>query len=122
MKMMSMIDHNDFPKKIKISGLPFIDHGWNNILKKYDFKESDGCPVYHLDKYWLYGIIPIVGIRMMRIDGVWQVLRNDPFSPGTDIHQQNGEDNSSPVGKWITGTTEVTVEAVEDDREPSWFW
>jgi hypothetical protein len=57
-----------YPDKLKVSGLPFFLHGWNNTYYKTK-ATSEGCPVYRLDPYVLYWLIPIVGVRLLKYKG-----------------------------------------------------
>lgn len=43
------------PQRVRVSGLPFLMHGWNNEFTL----EHDGR--YVMPKYMLYGVLPIVG-------------------------------------------------------------
>jgi hypothetical protein len=65
----------DYPQKIKVSGLPFMLQGWNNIFTKTDSDE----PVYRLNEYTLYGLIPIAPAIIYKLKDRWILRREDDF-------------------------------------------
>jgi len=90
-----------WPQQIRMSGLPFMLQGWNNVYYKTS-DISDGCPVYRLDSYNLYWLISIIGVRIMRIDGVWVIWRNGDYGP-IDIKKYGQSPQPDPFGSWSNG-------------------
>jgi hypothetical protein len=90
---------NLFPKNIKVKGLPFMLQGWNNIYKKTD-EISDNCPIYRLEEYNLYWIIPIIGVRIFREDGVWKMQRDCDFFPLYGFNKYGFAPQGDPFGYW----------------------
>ena len=94
-----------WPEKIKMNSLPFWTmHGWNKVLSKTS-RYSDGCPVYELQSYNLWGLIPIVGISIFREDGIWRLMRIDNYNlPNTRcIFKYGGKPQNDPFGSWSMG-------------------
>lgn len=80
------MNNYNWPKKIVVSGLPFMLQGWNNTYVRNDLlgvvidvstKYSDDVPIYTLESYWLYGIIPIASVQILRVNGEWILRRLD---------------------------------------------
>lgn len=92
---------DSWPQQIKMSGLPFMLQGWNNVYYKTG-ELSDGCPVYRLDSYNLYYFISIIGVRIMRLDGVWVIWRNGDIGP-IDIKKYGSSPQGDPFGHWSNG-------------------
>lgn len=85
-----------FPEKIKLSGLPFVLQGWNNVFRKTSEIIED-APVYTLDMYVLYGTIEIIGLTIYKNGGMWCARRNtDDYS----LFEKEGDDQDTPFGKW----------------------
>jgi phosphoglycolate phosphatase-like HAD superfamily hydrolase len=78
--MMSTTTPDNFPDQIRVRGLPFLLQGWNTVYYK-TARMADGCPIYRLDEYVLYGLIGIIGVSIYRSDGIWHLVRAD----GMDI-------------------------------------
>jgi hypothetical protein len=93
-----------FPNKIKVSGLPFFLQGWNNIYMKTN-QMSEGCPVYELQGYNLYWVMPIIGVIIYRKDGIWQMQRDCDLHP-MGIKKYGGS-QEDPFGYWTSGAIVV---------------
>ena len=67
-----------WPASVRVLGLPLILQGWNN---KYYLSDniSEGCPIYRMDSYNLFGIIPIIGVSLVRKGGLWVLQRDCDF-------------------------------------------
>jgi hypothetical protein len=96
-----------FPEKIKMSNLPFFFQGWNTVLKKTN-EFSDGAPVYRLNGYKLYYIIPIIGITIRRIAGRWYLHRDCDYINlfafmGKKKTPETVEKDPLPCGEWTYG-------------------
>lgn len=90
-----------FPNKIRVSGLPFMLQGWNNVYIKTG-EMSDDCPVYKLDSYTLYGVFPIIGVSIFRRNGIWVMQREcDGYPNG--IHKYGESPQPDPFGYWSDG-------------------
>ena len=72
-----------WPGAIKVTGLPFLLQGWNNIfVAKYSEKNSD-IPEYVLQPYTLYSVIDIFGVTISWNEEKekWQFTRHGDCSP-----------------------------------------
>lgn len=90
-----------FPTQIRVSGLPFMLQGWNNTYRSTSMT-TDECPIYRLDSYRLYGLIPIIGVTIFRKNGVWMLQRDGDFCP-TDIMKYGAGPQPDPFGYWSGG-------------------
>ncbi len=98
-----------FPEYIQVSGFTFFMHGWNRKYYKSS-RESDGCPVYLLDPYMLYWVIPIIGMMVYRENGIWRLkMIEDCLAP----YRKKSEDipQSDPFGEYTGG---ITVSPVDE--------
>jgi hypothetical protein len=77
--------------------------GWNNIYYR-THEESDACPVYRLEPYNLYYLIPIIGVKIFRKDGIW-VFKRDCDGNETDIRKYGKSPQGEPFGYWTYGAT-----------------
>ena len=84
-----------------MKGLTFLLQGWNNTYIKTS-ETKDGCPVYHLASYNLYGLIPIIGVKIYRSNGIW-VLHRDGDDLPTEIKKYGASPQSDPFGQWSNG-------------------
>lgn len=75
---------------ITVSGLPFMLQGWNKKFLGY----SDGS--YRLSSYSFYGVLSIIGVKIIKRGGVWVMI--DEY--GKIQITKTGSDQTSPVGKW----------------------
>lgn len=91
-----------FPEKIRVTGLPFMLQGWNNVYH-LTAEISDGCPVYRLNPYTLYLFIDIIGVRILRIDGVWCMQRDCDDHPMYSIKKYGDKNQPDPFGYWSSG-------------------
>nr|QYA18382.1 hypothetical protein KOM_12_112 [Clandestinovirus] len=89
-----------FPNQIRVKGLPFMLQGWNNVYYKTN-EISDGKPVYRLNPYTLYYTIPIIGVTIRKVDGVWVLQRDCDDSPLMNLNKYGGQDD--PFGFWSQG-------------------
>jgi hypothetical protein len=92
----------EFPQQIRVKGLPFMLQGWNAVYTKIN-EESDGCPVYHLEPYTLYWTIPIIGVRILRKNGIWRMKR-DCDNYESEIGKYGMAPQSDPFGYWTHGS------------------
>jgi hypothetical protein len=79
----SVINKVQWPGSIKVTGLPFLLQGWNNIfVAKYSEKNSD-IPEYVLQPYTLYNVIDIFGVTIAWNEEKekWQFTRDCDYSP-----------------------------------------
>ncbi len=91
----------EWPKKIKMSGLPFMLQGWN--CEFYLTSEtSDNAPVYRLDPYALYWMIPIIGVKILKYNGNW-VLQRDCDDAEFSFIQKVSTGSDYPWGTWSYG-------------------
>jgi hypothetical protein len=71
--------------------------GWNNSYYKTN-EMSDGCPIYRLDAYTLYWFIPIIGVEIKRVNGLWGFYRE--CDRGFATFTKNTGDKGHLFGKW----------------------
>ena len=90
-----------FPEKIKMKGLPFMMQGWNNVYERTG-EVSDGCPVYSLAPYNLYFVIAIIGVKIMRVGGIW-VLKRDCDLSHMSFRKYGYGPQGDPFGHWSNG-------------------
>ncbi len=103
-----------FPNKVKMSGLPFMFQGWNNIFTKTD-ELSEDCPIYVLSEYTLYSLIEIIGVNLLKKDGKWRLQRScDSSYFFTKI-----SDEDSPIGTWEYGGR--VTEALDNTHVREWL-
>lgn len=102
-----------YPNHIRVSGLPFMLQGWNNIYVKTD-RLSEGAPVYELAPYTLYGCIPIIGTRIFKTDGKWRLQRMCDFEP---VFTNLSEVTSTPLGAWFETYNERLCTITDADNE-----
>jgi hypothetical protein len=82
---------SELPDKIRVSGLPFMLQGWNNVYTKRKRMDGDEL-VYELHGYMLYWFIHIIGVSVhyrgqslvfhqgMRLDAPFRVsIRESPW-------------------------------------------
>ena len=70
------LEKENFTDKVRVTGLPLLLQGWNAIYYKTE-DTSEGFPVYRLDPYVLYLIIPILGVNLVVMNGKWTFERDD---------------------------------------------
>ena len=93
-----------FPERIKVSGLPFMFQGWNNIYYKTS-EIADGCPVYSLPSYTLYGFIEIIGVTIYRNNGIWVLQRVCDANPSLEIKKYGAAPQPDPFCFWAKNMT-----------------
>jgi len=59
----------------------------------------DGCPVYRLEPYTLYGFIDTIGISIYREGRIWKFKRD---RDGVPLYQKYGT-QQDPFGYWPNG-------------------
>lgn len=89
----SSMSIDEYPDKIKVTGLPFMLQGWNTTFDKK--KNDDGEVVYCLNSYILYFFIPIIGVTISKHDDEWRFTRNCDEGPFIR--------NNKLFGKWHDG-------------------
>ena len=90
-----------WPEKIRMRGMPIMWQGWNCVFT-YSGQLKEGCPVYRLDEYILYGSIVIIGATIKKHAGVW-IMQRDCDPAGRAITSKSGRDQAQPIGKWSVG-------------------
>ena len=98
---------NDFPNKIKMSGLPFVLQGWNTTFSKTK-DLSDGAPIYRLEPYSLYFTIPIIGGSVKKVNGKWIFVRDYDFGVNSGLEKVS-PGNCFPFGEWSYGAKIVPI-------------
>ena len=58
-KVAEEAEEGDVPRRIRVSGLPFMLQGWNTVYDRID--DIGGHPAYRLRPYTLYRLFPIIG-------------------------------------------------------------
>src|SRR5271157_238002 len=86
----------DWPLQLKMSRLPFMLQGWNCTFYKTG-GTSEGCPIYRLDPYTLYWTIPIIGVRILKVNGRWIINRDCDYSSDATVSKLYN-DQASPIG------------------------
>jgi hypothetical protein len=110
-----MENYGSYPPRIKMSGLPLCLSGWNAVFVKTE-KISCGCPVYTLDSYNMYNIVPIIGGTIFKRGDEWVFVRNcDDISDSLTYLYKN-DANDTPLGKWSYGGIVTKEETWEE-----WF-
>ncbi len=100
---MSHNDNTTWPLRVRMSGLPVVLCGWNTVYHRVDTRSSDDVPVYRLQPYTLWGVFPIIGVRLMRIRGQWGLHRDcDLLSTDPLVCKQRHGD-ATPIGLWSDG-------------------
>lgn len=91
-----------YPDKIKMTGLPFMLQGWNCVFHRVAGGRvgEDNTPVYRLEEYTLYFLIPIIGVEIRKEGGKWKFFRDCDY--GSPSFQKLG-DHSTPIGTWTNG-------------------
>ena len=89
-----------YPSRIKVSGLPFMLQGWNNVFY-WTTERRDNKPVYRLEPYVLYWTIPIIGVTIYSRNGKWVFQRDYDDEPLPDIYKYGAQ--SDPLGSWTMG-------------------
>jgi len=79
--------HDNWPKRITVSGFSLILRDLNGTYLRKDLFDanertplhntSDDAPIYLLQSYWLYHIIPISTTEIIRINGQWLLRKQD---------------------------------------------
>lgn len=87
---------------IKIQGLPWRLWCWNGKFYKTD-EVYERSPVYEKKSYFLYGLIPISGVKILKYQGIWMLWRNADYEP-LDIYSIE-YDQTFPMGEWTYGIT-----------------
>lgn len=89
-----------WPIHATMKGLPFMLQGWNNT---YVLSAGNSHPVYQMERYNLYGFIPIIGVSITKIGGTWHVVRDcDGIGWPTSLYKL-GKDQNTPFGQWTHG-------------------
>lgn len=87
-----------YPFVLRVSGLPFMLQGWNNIYVRSDSSCQYESPIYHLQNYTLYNVINIIGVTIKKKDDKWIFYRD---CDGEDCpFYTNNEDL---LGQWAHG-------------------
>jgi hypothetical protein len=86
---------------LKVLGLPFSLWVYNDKFYKSD-EIHEGAPVYVVEPYFLYGLIPIAGAKILKYQGIWVLWRNVDSQP---IFHSIEENQQLPIGEWSNGVT-----------------
>ena len=102
-----------FPKRIRVSNLPFWLRGWNQVFED-NGTQANGYPVYELKSYRVFGIIHIPGALIWRNrNDIWIMTDESDFLPEcpdvNSVYFKWGNQDD-PVGFW---SDDVVVESVE---------
>ncbi len=120
------ITKTEYPDYLYISGFPFTQQGWNSYLtKSYQFS-LNGAPIYYMKPYYLYGLIPIKPLKLIRQQSTWVLSTYDCFED-TVIGVHNNEHfcmgvrsniaNTQPIGDYKCYGFEITI----CKTKHSWF-
>ena len=90
-----------YPERIKMKGLPLMLCGWNKVFRRTN-QMLDGAPVYLLNGYLLCRLFLIIGVKILRVNGVWQMQRVDDSEPMA-IMKYGDAPQISPLGRWNHG-------------------
>jgi len=95
-----IVNYKDFPKRVRVKGLPFMLQGWNNTYTRTK-NIVNGSPTYKLESYVLYMIIPIIGVELRRNeDGTWSLHRECDYERWSFIKSVKLIDPKYPYGSW----------------------
>lgn len=61
----------NYPNYLYINGFSFLQQGWNGILEKSYQYSLNGAPIYYLKSYYLYGLLPIKPLKLIKQDKTW---------------------------------------------------
>lgn len=106
---------------IRMSGLPLMFSGWNNVFKRVEGEDSEGCPVYHLDEYALYFIIPILAVTIKKKDGKWIFYRDCDTDNFAFMKKVAGQSEETPFGEWTYGGCVTPINKNDSRHQPFWF-
>lgn len=100
--------NEEWPDKIRMSGLPFMLQGWNRVFYKDRSETSDNVPIYRLDPYTLYCFFDIIGVSIKRCRGKWIMQRDCDLSTEDSFIKKkfvydNRYPDPSPCGFWNYG-------------------
>ena len=104
----------EFPEQIRLKGLPLSWCGWNSFYEKTSM-ESDGCPVYHMNSYYLCCVIGIIGVYIERKNGRWRLVRESEYRWGESagLYKCGEIPQEDPFGDWATLDGSITAEVVK---------
>lgn len=61
----------NYPNYLYISGFSFLHQGWNSVLEKSYQYSLNGAPIYYMKSYFLYGLIAIRPLKLIKQDQTW---------------------------------------------------
>lgn len=87
-----------WPNAVRVSGLPFMLQGWNNIYVRID-EPGNEYPTYVLQRYSLYDCIDIAKatIGFSKLSGHW-VLFGNGFNVA--LSKNKSDDITGLIGDW----------------------
>ena len=92
-----VINMNDFPNQIKLTGLPIIYCGWNNHFMKTN-EVVEGYPVYHMDSYIYLNVFPVQGATIKRRNNEWIMCCDN--TPSNVFIKKIIANSTFPYGLW----------------------
>jgi len=93
---------NEWPERVRISGMPFLLQGWNTVLQRGAFSDQ-GYPVYSVESYELYGLFSIAGMKLEFTDNKgWELM---PYNTHPNFYKNgcNEIKDVNPLGSWSYG-------------------
>lgn len=96
------VDYKEWPKRVKVTGLPLMWSGWNNVYVRTKNIIS-GSPSYRLESYNLYGVIPILAVELKRRGNSWTLHRDCDWITDDFIKSVKLIDPKYPYGRWSDG-------------------
>jgi len=111
------------PETVYVSGLPLFLCGWNMPMTMTS-AINEGCPIYHLNGYLLYprllmGGIPIEGITLRKMNGVWIIHRDDDYGGRRSfISKVITEEQDTPFGSWTVSGSACGAKVTSDKPWP----
>src|SRR3954464_11811286 len=93
-----MEDSEEYPSAVRVRGLGFMHQGWNTIFRKTD-GVSGGKPVYTMDGYDLYGILPIIPVDLLFMGDKWRFRYASGFDRDFDLGRKD-ENPTELAGNW----------------------
>ena len=97
----------DYPEAVLVSGFPFMLQGWNGVYQITNEK-SDDVPVYRLNSYLLYWLIPIIAVTLRRVDGRWKIKSESML-------KETVASNDELFGNWRHGC-QINVRSAYTDK------
>jgi hypothetical protein len=100
-----------WPNSIKVTGLPFMLQGWNNVYYRIPSKLIEDAPVYRLEAYTLYYVFPIIAVEIYKTKKGWALARD------CDCYPSFLKEDSNLFGKWYDNNFDLTFNVVINDKK-----